>query len=689
MLIDAHVTGAGLGLGLTPRAATTGTGFTPLGMQITPSQAGISAAVAALDAEEERRRRLDVIVGMVGGRWGVVSREGVERAAGRLGLETLWDDYRRMLTVAGTGVLVDVLFEEGEGVRAVKVAFEGSGGGVERGREGVERLLVGGLRGVDDGKMGYMSLEGFVGNLERLAAMDRLGGGGVSAFDAVDGVGESLRRVWGWELERAGGRRTADLEVLCGQSGRPVMHGMKRVGLSLQYWMERRWLSQREEDPSSEAMDIDSGSPPIDHDTDSNDDSTIWSALIECEASPADLYPPIRISTAWVSPTVQKPPPSDSTTLPLDSSPLDWQDPPPTYLSPPSLATTSNGNGANANAMIPLSPSNPKLPSIAFAAKFYPPIPVPLQLALAIHQSLAAPLAQEILLPTTYEQLVFAPLDTNTNTNTNTTNDNGTTSIPRTIERILRSYDPSTDSWRPPQRYRFTLFSPPQDYAREIAQLPFSHPRQIVELLPMLRQWALAAGVLRRTFGDGDEFAEDIDNDSDGDGEGNEAIALEENVSAAKMENRSAAAQSLDAELAAFMAEPSPLAPPLASSSAKHPAARADVKAVEITLTTAPLPRMVAHFPSESGSAGEKGPRGEVKVASLGFNVGVGGRVEGVDVDTSASDDGVDGDVGDATKGNGEEDRRQKHEKLKERLQRVLEISEDIGVGVEWMLRAS
>ena len=61
--------------------------------------------------DDERRRRIESILAMLKTRPGRVSEEGVERLAKRTGLEYLWEGQvggPRMLSIAGTGVLIDV-----------------------------------------------------------------------------------------------------------------------------------------------------------------------------------------------------------------------------------------------------------------------------------------------------------------------------------------------------------------------------------------------------------------------------------------------------------------------------------------------------------------------------------------------------------------------------------------------------
>lgn len=643
MLMDEPFGFAAGGTGFTPR----GVGLTPVAMQMTASQGGISAMVAAHDQEEERKRRTEVIVGMMGMRWGFVSQEGVERCARRLGLECLWEEgmgeeRKRTLTIAGDGVLVDVEFR-GEGVKGVVLQFEGSREGVVAGAGAAGKVLGRDLKGEEG--VGYVLLDPFVGNLERLGTMDRLGGADVNCFDAVDGIYRSLDRVFRWETKpydaNQDDNHTNMAETICRRSGRPMMHTRGRVGLTLQYWVERRLLSSQQ--TTTEHTNIDTIEP-----TNDLDNFTIYSAIIECEASPTSLYPPIRISDAWVSETISKPK-TATEDRPLEDT-IDWLDPPPTYL-PPRSPKENIGP-----LELPPNPQ-PRTPDIRFVAKFEPPIIVPLQTAIQIHTSVNSPLTQESLLPTTYESLVFSDTDD--------PNVLPTTS-PRTIEEKISRYDPTSDK-SSPHTHKSILQTQPNDYARAITELPFSHPRQIIALLPTLRQWALTACILRRSF---------IQSTSD-----NDPSSLSPNTTHPPIPSPPSSPppqfQTLDDELSAFLSTPLPTS----SSSTTNPATKNQTN-INIHLTTTPAPHFNINFPN---------PKHGGKLASLNFTVGTNGTIEGVDVDDgsppSRPQNGVvaENAVSDGGVSEKEEERGREKVKLREKIRKVLEVGESIDICVAWI----
>ena len=623
MLMDPQygfTNGAGLGMGFTPR----GTGYTPVAMQMTGSSGGINSILAAQDQEEERKRRIEAIAAMVAGRWGFVSQEGVERCAKRLGLDALWEDGmgdgKRMLTIAGTAMLLEVEFEADE-VMGCVLSFPGSGDDVAGRAVAGAEVLRRNLRGE-----GYVRLEGFVENMEILGRMDRLGGEKISCFDATDGMFKSLQRLWRreTETEKQQGKGVVDMEVTCRRSGRPRMHTRGRVGLALQYWIERRFALGEEKE--ADAMDVDDKEA-----SEVDDEMDIWSAIIECEASSAELYPSIRVSDAWVSQPVEKPAPTQPNDIPGNDPTIDWQDPPPTLLPP-----DEQGERA-ATVPEPTLLQQPKQPDVRFVAKFDPPVVVPLQTALQIHNSVGSAIPQEMILSTTYESLLFAYSDVR-----------NPPTEPRTVEKTVTTYDPASDT-STSHVHKYSLFPQQQEWARAITHLPFSHPRQIVAVLPILRQWALTGSLLRRAFDPDKEPPPPKPN-----------THPPSQHQPSEPKTTPPTFQTLTAELLAFMSSPPPHAPQPPSHDARH---------VQITFKATPVPLFQLNFPN---------PRHGGKLAGVSFMVGPNGVVAGVDVHDGSPDWGVADGVGD--------EKGKEAVRLREGVRRVLEVGECVGVVVEWVI---
>ncbi|KAL8931371.1 MAG: hypothetical protein Q9216_007221, partial [Gyalolechia sp. 2 TL-2023] len=468
----------------------------------------------ARDQEEERKMRLETIVRLLEQRWGYVSREGVERCARRVGLECLWEDEipgaeGRTLSIAGNSVLVEVTFlKGGDQVGNVQLGFPEREDGEWSRSAGVgAEVLKRDLKGKEE-DLGYVGLEPFVQNLQRLARLDRLRTEGISCFDAVEGVGGALRKVWEIEMrkrrEKESDERQEDFElkVVCEESGRPTMHSGGRLGLALQYWAERRHVTRRKR--KAEEMEID------DAPEDARMEEPIpYSAIIECEPFPAELYPSIRISDDWITETAENPSiqrqgeqdPFTTSDNNDNTSPYIWQDPPPTLITASTLGTDAMNIDTDLHS---LNPQN-KPPDVRFVARFNPPVLVPLQTALNIYDSVGAPLSQDAIQPTTFDSLLLP-------------NEDGTPS-PSNNERLAEReiFTPSMNKDEEGgksrgKKHEYTLFTEPQAYARNVEDIPFSHPRQLIALLPVLRQWAFVGSLLRRSLASSSSFSSSSDN---------------------------------------------------------------------------------------------------------------------------------------------------------------------------------
>lgn len=597
--------GMGMGLGMTPP------GGGPLGASGTLSGLGISDV---RNQEEERRRKMEEIVTTIGTRWGRVCQEGLERAAKRVGLECLWEEGRagkRTLSIAGNGVLIDVEFNV-EDVKNVTLEFAGSRSEVgKRAAEGA-MVLKRNLKG-EEGS--YVTLDAFVGNLERLAKMDKLSEGGVNCFDALEGIRAALQTVFEFEVGKTraekglnAAKEAIDRKVLCRASGRPMMHTGGRVGLALQYWMDRQLLLSVTQEP--EAMDIDNDSSSW------VEKSDIYSAVVETEATPSSIYPPIRVSNSWLGSSVEKPAPTESDPFLEHTSSVNWEEPPPIYTS---IDKSLDENITSTDQQDPL--QNAKTPNVRFIARFEPPLVVPLQTAADIYQSIGAPLAQDSIQPTTYESLLFAD-----------------TTIPppqggqRITTKRLTSYDAAGEPTE--HVHRYTLFALQPDYGRVIDAIPFSHPRQLIAILPVLRQWALIGSLLRRSFvpdpSSLSDAAADTIKPTDMD---LDTLVHEEEMT-------------VEEELAALLDDNGP--PASSPQSDKENALM-----VDITLCTTSLPPRV----------GVVWSRGD-GLRSVDFGVGLNGVIE--------VDPGSEGEVGQASV-------------ERERMSKMLSIAEDVGVLIEWL----
>ena len=345
-----------------------------------------------------------------------------------------------------------------------------------------------------------LTLDRFAHNLERLARMDRLSTPEVNCFEAISGVYTSLRRLFEHEKKAAlalfdaaasssptaVANEKAEREVLCKKSGRPRMNAGKCVGLALEYWMDRRHILPSPSKPAQKApgtpastrMDIDSDASEGLTDADADADvNRIYSLTIECESSPAGLYPSMRISDAWISPQVEKPA-SDPSSI-FDGGPsIDWLEPPPTYI--PSTGPEAHDPDDDAmNLGADAAAGVGRLPNIRFIAKLSPPLVVPLSVAVNILPSIPS----ESIRPTTFEGLALRPGEADPGAM-------GLVVETREIrsERsvlVVAGKDGRGEEAEVERRHANALFVTKTEYARVLDEVPFSHPRQLVEILPV------------------------------------------------------------------------------------------------------------------------------------------------------------------------------------------------------------
>lgn len=609
------------------KGTTPAGGLTPGPLVGGAGKAGSSsiAGLGVVEAEEERRRRVGLMRDLLATRWGIVGQEGVERCARRCGLECLWEGEagqrreRRVLSIAGEGLLVEVDFA-GDVVERVGLDFPGMSMGDGEKVKGGE-VLGRGLMG----EGGYKRLEAFAGNLERLGRMDRAGGGAMNCFDAVDGVGKSLGMVYEKEVEheRKEGRERPTDDVMCGRTGRPAVHARGKVGLALQFWKDQRLITKQ---TVEDTMEVDEST---ENEVDDEADQ-VYSAMIECESCPTELYSSVRISRHWIRERLDSAMEVDA--LHISDTGLEWLEP------PSDIQTTSTTEICEG-----------KQPNARLIAKLEPQLVVSLPTAITLLESLGFPIPQENIMMMTFEGLVFPNTDFNSANNPH----NLQNTVPKIFEKAVTSYNTTTETSAMHQ-HKYTLYTPPRDFARTLSDLPFRHPMQIINLLPHLRQWALVSSILRRTLTSTDSAEEDPPSQQ----------APDTNRNGDKATNgispdQTPAFQSLEDELADFLSSSSPAA----VNGSKAP------RNINISFSASPLPQFQVQFPN---------PKYAGKLASVQLSVGLNGTIEGLDVDDGGPPPvvtvmGDDVDVDNA------------RAKLREKVKKVLEVSEDIGVMVEWI----
>jgi hypothetical protein len=328
-----------------------------------------------------------------------------------------------------------------------------------------------------------LTLDKFSKNLDKLAQLDKLNGPltaqTFNCFEAIAGVYASLRKLYEHEKKAAMVllKRTTDVEeaaereVLCKKSGRPIMNSRNEIGLKLDYWMRRRHVlskySQRKNASHTDG-DHDMDNVPPSEPVEDDEADNMFSLIIECEASVPEMYPPARISTAWISDQIEKPP--DELEHAFGPT-LDWLDPLPTYLSRDESQTNTMG----------LNGSMDKLPSIRFIARMEPPLLLPLNTAVQLLGPLGV--SQESLmnpeLVSTFDTLLLHPSGPDA---TNSMALNPLKKETRVDKTVLV---PDGQDGEDFVVHSNSLFVPRAEYARYIREFPFDHPRQLVELLPV------------------------------------------------------------------------------------------------------------------------------------------------------------------------------------------------------------
>ena len=485
---------------------------------------------------------------------GRLSEAGMERLARRIGLECLWETHMgsgsasRTLIIAGSALALDIDFTDNV-VRKVTLAFPESPDIVSRHTEKAGAILLRDLQIKPTESPLTKKLDQFAANLERLAILDKLSViPGLNCYEAVAGIYESLERLHKWEVERLkesdefSGKRQEIVETaaLCTKSGKPLMHARDRLGLSLDYWEEKRRIPKR---PSSQV-------------------GKTWALLIECAPVSLGMYETplsVRVSTDWISSDIQKEvAPVEEIFLTPGEPLLDWQIPEYTMLPSTDLPRPDVMEGVE-NA------PGQKFPEVMFVAKFDPPVVVPFNLAGEIYHSTNT--SYDMFQTSTFDGLMF-PLGPTEKTKQGE---------PRVIKQDTLVPVFSKDREKSTRRYENTLTFDKSDYGRTLTELPFTHPNQLVGMLPALRQYAFLSNLLSKTFGPTANIAPNI--------------------------KKSQPKENKRAEIAA-------------GSNGTSSTPQTDVFFIDVILTTNPLPRLLVVFPFKN------------RTANIAFDIKLNGVVE-------------------------------------------------------------
>ncbi|KAK6434523.1 hypothetical protein LTR95_009287 [Oleoguttula sp. CCFEE 5521] len=467
---------SGLGLGLemgTPGLA----GLTPsMGAAMIPTMSELGLTGSGRERrneDEDRKAKLRKVLKRIGKARGRVSEEGIARVARRAGFALEYSEERsrvkgremaavtRTIDIAGKVVMVEVKLE-GEEAQSVNVTTSGNSKELERHNKSASTVLTQALQSVDGTGPGIgIPLDSFASNLDWMARLDR-GSEKVNCFDALNGVYSSLQRLYEYETTQATGTESVGSSVsdlamnaTCKRSGRPRFNASGRLGLAIEYWRDERTIAHSEADDS---MDVDAAES---RSNGAQDESNAYSLNLGVERSAPDIYMPIRVSDSWLAD-----PSAMDAAAALGGIP--WEEPPPTLLT----------EGGDADAMI--LDAAQRLPHLRFVATFDPPIIVPFTTAVNIHTAVGAAPPQAFANLTTWTSLLLG-----------TSGD-----VPPVTHSVLAF----SDGVEGEVQHQYNLHVAKPDFGYRLEQLPFSHPRQLVELLPTFRQWACMGDLLKQIF---------------------------------------------------------------------------------------------------------------------------------------------------------------------------------------------
>ncbi|PHH90525.1 hypothetical protein CDD83_3391 [Cordyceps sp. RAO-2017] len=445
---------------------------------------GLDGLGAALVGEDDKLKRLDTIVKLLSDKKGLVSEAGLERLAQRIGLELLSEEQTtpggrktRTLAIAGSAIALDIVLDNNI-VQSTSLTYHGSALSVSRHMDAASRILLQDLQLLPGQSPLTKTLDSFASNFERLASLDKLSiVPGLDCHEALAGIYVSLERLYQWDLsklrQQPGMAARPDEYVtamaMCARHGVPVMHARGKVGLALQYWKELRFVSPG---PGKMADYVEK-------------QEKVWSLLLGCAPIDGLGLPPVRVTEDWISKDMVK----DEPSLEPSGFVLDWQEPENV-----SLPQSDDNKDAGMDLLQP-DLSTTRVPRVMFTVAFDPPVVLPQNDWSRLYMC-ANVNPPNIELghrgaPPTYDSLLF-PIPSGTRVDP---------SEPRAISRQRRVRvfpEAGKEAFR---QHENTLFIYKPIYSQVVSEMPFSHPRQLVEMLPLLRQYAFLSTLLENSFG--------------------------------------------------------------------------------------------------------------------------------------------------------------------------------------------
>ncbi|KAI1764455.1 mediator of RNA polymerase II transcription subunit 1-domain-containing protein [Hypoxylon sp. FL1150] len=560
------------------------------------SVGGLVAAAGRTD-EEDRKKRLETVIAAL---WAQnssrVSNQGLERLATHLELESLWEnstgvgDNAKTLIIAGQTMAVEVGITN-HIVHQVALTYSDSIPSLDKHVDKASAILLKDLSLAPGQSPLTKRLTHFRANLDRLTTLDKLSvSPDLNCHLAVAGIWESLEKLHRWDVqklreEHAPGEISEErlrVTALCLRHGCPLMHTRGRVGLSLDYWKERR-------KHASTTVDT--------------EDAKTWAILIGCAAANGMVYRSVRVSDKWIGPDIEKSSYTAEEMISSTGPALDWLEPEDIDL--------PHSEEARAQTGLVTRP-----PDVRFMATFDPPVVVPHAVATEIFKNsgMNAPLEN-----VTFDYLMFpatraSPYDP---------------SEPREIRAtqiVTKALQDQPQAESVLKAHENTLFIYKPVYGHIISTVPFAHPKDLIVMLPLLRQYAFLSLLLSNSLNPK---------------EGKPTIKDEDKKSVPKTSRD---------EFAEFIAR-------AADGDTEKPS---KALKVDITLTAHPVPRLLLAFPFK------------LSTANIVLEIQMGGKVHIVTNNIFANDQGT---VDNGAGGN--------RRRTPEDWANALETMEDIGSWIE------
>ncbi|KAE9987102.1 hypothetical protein EG328_003884 [Venturia inaequalis] len=452
--------------------------------------------------EEERKQRLESVVAIIKQRPGRISAEGVKRLCELCGFETNLMPLKRTAatecSLAGNHFMLTIEFNTRQRVSDVQVALSSPSAVLQDFSVSASKIVLNSLSIPKHLTTLTATLDNFARNLDKLALLDKPNGGDklhggpleppFDGYEAIAGIYTSLRKLYEHEKKVVVGllgsgrdvERKAEVEVTCKKSGRPMMNARNEIGLQLDYWIHRGYAHSGEESHQQDT-DVD-GDRDMDGDKQeadaSEDGSEVFALSIECQGAESDMYSPARISDAWISDHIERQP---------DDPGIDWLDPPPTYQ--------TNPNGEHSTSLAP-DGSLGKLPNVRFVAKLQPPLVLPWEAMVQILGAVGVPQQTVINQCETYFDTALLqpmPQDAARMTLPSVATQKDT----KATKKVLVAGEGESEGLRD---HVNSLHIPKRDHGGVLSEIPFDHPKQLVMMLPFLRQYAFLNTLLKGSF---------------------------------------------------------------------------------------------------------------------------------------------------------------------------------------------